>query len=104
MSIPIWIIWAAVVGAGGHPGGVLAVAAGVAVALAVAVGVAARVAGGAALGEAAGGVALLVEVHAARTNPSMTAMRERIAEGVRDPLSRCGCGREACTVAPITRR
>jgi glycerate kinase len=104
MNMPIWIIWAAVVGAGGHPGGVLAVAAGVVVAVAAALGVAVRVADGVALGEAAGGVAVLVEVHAARTNPSATAMRGRIAGDVRDPLSRCGCGREACTVAAITRR
>jgi hypothetical protein len=104
MNIPIWIIWAAVVGAGGHPGGGLAVAGGVAGGVAVAVAVGVKVADGVALGDAAGGVAVLVEVHAARTNPSATAMRGRIAGDVRDPLSRCGCGREACTVAPITRR
>jgi hypothetical protein len=71
MNIPIWIISAAVVGAGGHPAGVLAVAAGVAVSVAVgvAVGVGVGVGVAVALGEAAGGVEVLAEVHAARTSP-----------------------------------
>jgi hypothetical protein len=79
MNVPIWIISAAVVGAGAHPAGVLAVAAGLAVAVGVAggVGVAASVgdAGGLALGEAAGGVAVAAEVHAASTSPSTTPTR-----------------------------
>jgi hypothetical protein len=73
MNIPMWIISAAVVGAAGHPAGVLAVANAVAVAVAVALAVAVGV--GLAPGVAVGGIALLTEVHAASTNPIATTTR-----------------------------
>jgi hypothetical protein len=104
MNIPIWIISAAVVGAGGHPAGVLAVANGVAVAVAVALAVGVGVAGGLALSEAAGGDAVAAEVHAARTSPSTTTMSRPKAEDVGDPLSRRCWGRIARADGPITCR
>ena len=102
----MWTISAAVLGAGGHPARIaLAVAEGAAaVAVALAVAVAVGVAGGLAVGVEVGGGAVLAEVHAARTSPSITTMRCPLAENGGDPLARCGCGGFARTVAPITRR
>jgi hypothetical protein len=99
MNIPIRIISAAVVGAAGHPGGVPAVANGVTLAVAVAVAVAAGL--GLALGVAVGGIAVLTEVQAARTNPIATTTSGRIAEGAGDALPRCRWRRSACMVGPI---
>jgi hypothetical protein len=73
MNIPMWIISVAVVGAAGHPAGVLAV--GNAVGVAVAVTVAVAVVVGLALEVAVGGIAVLTEVHAASTNPIATTPR-----------------------------